>query len=314
MQYTLTRNVKKLSAGQVVYSAMCYENGCMIDDGTLLKFGQDNFRWIGGQEYGGQWLKEQAKKKNFKVWVKSSTDQIHNIAVQGPNSRKILKKFVWTPDTQPSIDDLQWFRLTIARIDSVTGTPIVVSRTGYTGELGFEIWCHPKDASVVWDKVWEAGKEFNISPLGLEALDMVRIEAGLIFYGYEFDDKTDPFEAGIGFTVPLKTKEDDFIGKEELIKRKNNPQKKLVGLELVGHEPAANGNSVHIGRGQVGVITSAMLSKTLNKNIALCRIDAKYAEEGTEVEIGKIDGHQKRIPAKVISFPFYDPKKIKVRS
>ena len=144
--------------------------------------------------------------------------------------------------------------------------------------------------------------------------DRVRIEAGLIFYGYEFDDKTDPFEAGIGFTVPLKTKEDDFIGKEELIKRKNNPQKKLVGLELVGHEPAANGNSVHIGRGQVGVVTSAMLSKTLNKNIALCRIDAKYAEEGTEVEIGKIDGHQKRIPAKVISFPFYDPKKLKVRS
>ena len=314
MQYTLTRNVKKLSAGQVVYSAMCYENGCMIDDGTLMKFGQDNFRWIGGQEYGGEWLKEQAKKKNFKVWVKSSTDQIHNIAVQGPNSRKILEKFVWTPDTQPSIKDLEWFRLTIGRIDSVTGTPIMVSRTGYTGELGFEIWCHPKDASTVWDKVFESGKEFKISPLGLEALDMVRIEAGLIFYGYEFDDKTDPFEAGIGFTVPLKTKEDDFIGKEELIKRKNNPQKKLVGLELVGHEPAVTGNTVHIGRGQVGVITSGMLSKTLNKNIALCRIDVKHAEIGNEVEVGKMDGHQKRIPAKIVPFPFYDPQKTKVRA
>jgi len=314
MQYTLTRNVKKLSNGQVVYSAMCYENGCMIDDGTLMKFGQDNFRWIGGQEYGGEWLKEQAKKKNFKVWVKSSTDQIHNIAVQGPNSRKILEKFVWTPDTQPSIKDLEWFRFTIARVDNVTGTPIVVSRTGYTGELGFEIWCHPKDASLIWDKVFEAGKEFKITPFGLEALDMVRIEAGLIFYGYEFDDKTDPFEAGIGFTVPLKTKEDDFIGKEELIKRKNNPQKKLVGLELVGHEPAVNGDSVHIGRGQVGVITSGVLSKVLNKNIALCRIDNKHSNEGTEVEIGKMDGHQKRIPAKIIPFPFYDPKKLKVRS
>ena len=314
MQYTLTRNVKKLSAGQVVYSAMCYENGCMIDDGTLMKFGQDNFRWIGGQEYGGEWLKEQAKKKNFKVWVKSSTDQIHNIAVQGPNSRKILEKFVWTPDTQPSIKDLEWFRLTIARIDSVTGTPIMISRTGYTGELGFEIWCHPKDAGTVWDKVFESGKEFKISPLGLEALDMVRIEAGLIFYGYEFDDKTDPFEAGIGFTVPLKTKEDDFIGKEELIKRKNNPQKKLVGLELVGHEPAVTGNTVHIGRGQVGVITSGMLSKTLNKNIALCRIDVKHAEIGNEVEVGKMDGHQKRIPAKIVPFPFYDPQKTKVRA
>ncbi len=314
MQLALTRNIKKLSIGQVVYSAMCYENGCMIDDGTLLRLGKDNFRWIGGQEYGGTWLKEQAKKKKFKVWIKSSTDQISNIAVQGPNSRKILEKFVWTPDTQPSINELQWFRFTIARIDGVTGTPIIISRTGYTGELGFEIWCHPKDSIEVWNKVWKAGKEFDITPLGLEALDMVRIEAGLIFYGYEFDDKTDPFEAGIGFTVPLKTKEDDFIGKEELIKRKENPQKKLVGLELVGREQANHGDCVHIGRGQVGVITSGMISPKLNKNIALCRIDTKYSEIGTDVEVGKIDGHQKRIGAKVITFPFYDPKKTKVRA
>jgi aminomethyltransferase len=190
----------------------------------------------------------------------------------------------------------------------------MISRTGYTGELGYEIWCHPKDASEVWDKVWEAGKEFDITPLGLEALDMLRIEAGLIFYGYEFDDQTDPFEAGIGFAVPLKTKEDDFIGKEELIKRKANPQKKLVGLELVGHEPSVNGDCVHIGRGQVGVITSGMLSPKLGINIALCKIDVKYADIGTEVEVGKLDGHQKRIGAKVVPFPFYDPTKSRVRA
>ena len=234
--------------------------------------------------------------------------------MQGPNSRKILEKIIFTPPTQPSIPELQWFRFTICRLEELNGIPLIVSRTGYTGELGYEIWCHPKDAVKVWDKVFEAGKEFKISPLGLEALDMVRIEAGLIFYGYEFDDKTDPFEAGIGFTVPLKTKEDDFIGKEELIKRKNNPQKKLVGLELIGHEPALNGNTVHIGRGQVGVITSGMLSKTLNKNIALCRIDAKHSEIGNEVEVGKMDGHQKRIPAKIVPFPHYDPQKLKVRT
>ena len=99
-----------------------------------------------------------------------------------------------------------------------------------------------------------------------------------------------------------------------LIKRKNNPQKKLVGLELVGHEPAVTGNTVHIGRGQVGVITSGMLSKTLNKNIALCRIDIGHSELETEVEVGKIDGHQKRIPAKIVPFPHYDPTKSRVRS
>ena len=106
----------------------------------------------------------------------------------------------------------------------------MVSRTGYTGELGFEVWCHPKDAPEVWDKVWECGKDLGITPMGLEALDMVRIEAGLIFGGFEFSDQTDPFEAGIGFSVALKTKEDDFVGKEALIKRKASPQKKLQSL------------------------------------------------------------------------------------
>jgi len=150
--------------------------------------------------------------------------------------------------------------------------------------------------------------------MGLEGLDMVRIEAGLIFYGYEFNDQTDPFESGIGFAVALKTKEDDFSGKDSLIKRKASPQKKLVGLELTGKEQASNGDSVHLGRATVGVITSGMISPTLNKNIALCRMDVKYSDIGKEVEVGKIDGHQKRIGAKVIKFPFYDPEKLRVKS
>ena len=190
----------------------------------------------------------------------------------------------------------------------------MVSRTGYTGELGYELYCHPKDAVSVWDAVWEAGKEFEITPMGFEALDKLRIEAGLILAGHEFSDQTDPFEAGIGFTVPLKSKEANFIGKEELIKRKNNPQKKLVGLEITGNEIAQHGDCVHIGRGQVGVVTSGTLSPSLDKNIALCRIDVKYSDLNTEVEIGKLDGHQKRIPAKVIGFPFYDPTKSRVKA
>ena len=313
MQYALTRNVKKLSIGQVSYSAMCYDNGCMVDDGTIFRLGKDNFRWIGGQEYGGTWLRELAKKKKYKVWVKSSTDQIHNLSVQGPNSRKILDKFIWTAPVQPTINELQWFRFAIARIDDHKGIPVIISRTGYTGELGFEIWCHPNDASKVWDKVFESGKDLGITPMGLEALDMVRIEAGLIFYGYEFNDQIDPFEAGIGFSVALKTKEDDFVGKDALIKRKESPQKKLVGLELIGKEQAANGDGVHVGRATVGVITSGMISPKLNKNIALCRMDIKYSNIGTEVEVGKIDGHQKRIGAKVVRFPFYDPEKLRVK-
>ena len=145
---------------------------------------------------------------------------------------------------------------------------------------------------------------------------MVRIEAGLIFYGYEFSDQTDPFEAGIGFAVPLKSKEDDFIGRDALIRRKENPQKLLAGLELEGNEPAAKGDCVHVagGRAQVGEVTSATRSPILKKNIALCRIDVTSAALGTEVEVGKLDGHQKRLPAKVVRFPFYDPEKTRVRS
>ena len=160
----------------------------------------------------------------------------------------------------------------------------------------------------------EAGKEHGLIPAGFAALDMLRIEAGLILFGAEFDDKYDPFEAGIGFAVPLKTKKEDFIGKENLIKRKENPQKKLVGLEIEGNEKANHGDCVHIDRGQVGVVTSGVLSPTLNKNIALCRININDSGLDTKVEVGKLDGHQKRIPAKIVNFPFYDPTKSKVRS
>merc|ERR1711965_868799 len=314
MNYTLTRNIKKLSVGQVVYSAMCYENGMMFDDGTLLRLSETGFRWICGDEYSGEWLKEVAKKKNYKVNIKNSTDQISNVSLQGPKSRDILKKLIFTPPTQPSIDELEWFRFTICRVEELQGIPLIVSRTGYTGELGYEVWCHPKHAPEVWDKLMEAGKDHGLIPAGFAALDKLRIEAGLILFGAEFDGEQDPFEAGIGFAVPLKTKEEDFIGKEELIKRKANPQKKLVGLELNGKEIAGHGDCVHVGRAQIGVVTSGMLSPKLGKNIALCRIDVKYSEVGTEVEIGKLDGHQKRIGAKVVPFPFYDPTKSRVRA
>jgi aminomethyltransferase len=314
LQWTLTRNVRRLSVGQVAYTALCYDTGGMIDDGTVFRLGNDNFRWIGGDDYGGIWMREQAEKLGLHVWVKSSTDQLHNIAVQGPKSRDILKEIVWTPPTQPALSELEWFRFAIARIGHFDGLPIIVSRTGYTGELGYEVWCHPKDALGVWDAVWEAGKPHGLSPLGLDALDMLRIESGLIFAHHEFDDQTDPFEAGIGFAVALKTKEDDFVGKEALIRRKAHPQRKLVGLELAGEEVAAHGDCVHVGRNQVGVVTSGTRSPVLRKNIALCRMAVEYAAPGTDVEVGKLDGHQKRIPAVVVPFPFYDPEKTRVRA
>ena len=310
----LTRNIKKLAVGQVVYSALCYENGTMIDDGTLYRLGEHNFRWICGSDYSGEWLRELAKKLQLKVRVKTSTDHLHNMSVQGPNSRKLLSKIIWTPPANPDANDLKWFHFSISRINDHLGTPIMLSRTGYTGELGYEIYCHPKDAVKVWDAVWEAGKEYDLTPMGFEALDMLRIEAGLILGGNEFSDETDPFESGIGFTVPLKTKEQNFIGREALIERKAHPHRKLVGLEIEGNEKAIHGDCVHSGRAQVGIITSGTFSPTLNKNIALCRIDIHSSELGTKIEIGKLGGHQKRMGATVVKFPFYDPDKSRVKA
>jgi aminomethyltransferase len=313
IQHAITRDARRLAVGQVVYTAMCNETGGMVDDATVFRLGDDNFRFIGGDPYDGVWLKELGEKLGLKAFVKPSTDQLHNVAVQGPASRDIMRELIWTPPTQPSLEELKWFRFLVGRIGGYQGIPVVVSRTGYTGELGYEVFCHPDDGPAVWDAIWEAGQPHGLKPLGLEALDMIRIEAGLIFAGYEFDDQVDPFEAGIGFTVKLDS-EDDFVGKDALIERSSHPQRKLVGLELEGNEIAGHGDEVYVGRQRVGVVTSGTRSPTLRKNIALCRMSVQYAENGTAVEVGKLDGLQKRIPAHVVGFPFYDPKKERPRS
>ena len=313
MQLCVTRNMKKLSVGQVVYTAMCYEHGGMIDDGTVFRLGETNFRWIGGNDTSGLWLRKQAEERGLNAWVRTSTDQLCNVAVQGPLSREILASVFWTAPAQPTVEELGWFRFAIARVGDFDGIPVVISRTGYSGELGYEVFCHPKDAEAVFDAIWAVGEPMGMVPLGLAALDMLRIEAGLIFANYEFSDQTDPFEAGIGFTVPLKTQEDDFIGRAALEERKAHPQKKLVGLDVEGGVVPSNGDCLRIGKAQVGEITSAMKSPILGKTIALARLDLTHAEPGTAIEIGQLDGQQKRLKATVSAFPHFDPAKERVK-
>ena len=314
-QYAFTRNMKTLPVGGVVYTAMCFEHGGMVDDGTVFRLAKDNFRWIGGADYGGEWLRELAEKLELKVQVRSSTDQMHNVAVQGPESRDLLRKIVWTAPHNPEFDQLGWFRFTPARLNNESGTAFVLSRTGYTGELGYEVMCHPKDCTEIFDAIWEAGQEHGIKPMGLDALDMVRIEAGLIFAGYDFSDQTDPFEAGIGFTVPLKSKTDDFMGRDALIRRKENPMRKMVGIEIDSNVDVGHGDCIHIGRAQVGEVTSSVRSPLLGKNVAMARIDVAHAAPGTAIEIGKLDGHQKRIPAVIAeNLAAFDPTKSRPRS
>lgn len=313
MQLGVTRNMKKLAVGQVVYTAMCYEHGGMVDDGTVFRLGENNFRWIGGNDDSGLALRELAQKRSLNAWVRNSTDQLCNIAVQGPLSRQILSKVIWSAPTQPTVEELGWFRFSIARIGDFHGPAVVVSRTGYSGELGYEVFCHPDDAVAVFDAIWAAGEPLGMVPLGLAALDWLRIEAGLIFANYEFSDQTDPFEAGIGFTVPLKSKEDDFIGREALERRKAHPQRTLVGLDIHTGVVPSSGDCLRVGRAQVGEVTSAMKSPILGKTIALARIDITYAKPGTDIEVGQLDGQQKRLMATVVPAPHFDPGKERVK-
>ncbi|MEL7394852.1 MAG: DUF1989 domain-containing protein [Pseudomonadota bacterium] len=313
MQHCVTRNVKKLAVGQLTYTAICYEHGGMIDDGTLFKLGDNNFRWIGGNDTSGPWIREQAEKLGLNAWVRSSTDQLHNVAVQGPKSRDILKDIIWTAPTQPTLEELGMFRFAPARLRDFDGTAIVIGRAGYSGELGYEIFCHPKDAVEVFETIWAAGEPHGMAPLGLAALDMIRIEAGLIFAGSEFDDQTDPFEAGIGFTVPLKSKNDDFVGRAALEERKAHPHRKMVGLDIESGLVPSPGDCLRIGKAQVGEVTSAMKSPILGKTIALARVSVTHSEPGTEIEIGQLDGQQKRLKARVVPYPHFDPTKERVK-
>lgn len=312
LQGIVTRDVRKLSVGQIFYTPMCYEHGGMVDDGTLFRLGNNNFRWVGGDDSSLLWLKEQAEKSGMNVHLKTATAEIHNVAVQGPRSRETLIKFIETPPGRPTVQELGLFRFTVGRIGGVAGIPVLVSRTGYTGELGYEIFCHPKDAPAVWDAVMEAGAEFKIQPFGFDALDMVRIEAGLVFGGHDFDSTTDPIEAGIGFAVPQK-KEEDYIGKDAVARRRATPSRKLVGLHIDSNESPSHGDPVFVGRAEVGRITSAMRSPTLKKTLAFARVDVAHAIDGAKLEVGRLDGHQKRLAATVIPFPFYDPQKTRVK-
>ncbi len=313
LQRAVTRDVRRLAVGQVVYTALCHEHGGMIDDATIFRLGPENFRFVCGDDYCGVWLRQLAATHGMRATVRSSTDQLHNLAVQGPRSREILSQIVVTPAHRPSVEQLKWFRLTIGRIGGPAGPAVIVSRTGYTGELGYEVWCHPQDAVAVWDAVWQAGAPLGMAPLGLAALDMLRIEAGLVFAGYDFCDQIDPFEAGIGFTVPAD-KADDFVGRAALETRRTHPRTRLVGLDVDGNEVIGHGDPVLRGRAQVGTVTSATRSPILRRSIALARIDVTAAETSTALEIGKLDGHMKRIGATVAPFPAYDPSKARVRA
>ncbi|REG81951.1 DUF1989 domain-containing protein [Marinomonas pollencensis] len=312
LQLAMTRDVSKLSTNRGFYSLMCSETGTVIDDGTLFHMGPHLYRWCCGSEESGRQLKSIAEENNLKVWIKSLWSAMPNLAIQGPKSRELLAKLLFVQPTQPLLENVKWFGFTIGRLYDRNGPLFMLTRSGFTGELGYEIFCDKEAALPIWDAIMKEGEAFGITPMGGEALNIKRIEAGLMVAANEFPPTVDAFEAGLGFAVDLKKKH--FVGREALVRHSEAPKVQLVGLHLEGSEVPHHGAPIFYGRNQVGVITSAVRSPELDKVIALARVAVEYKELGTALEVGCLDGHMKRQVASVCSIPFIDPKRERARA
>lgn len=312
LQLCLTRNVSKLSQHRGFYTLMCDERGSVLDDGTLFCIEPTTYRWCCGSDNSALHLRETAKKQGLNVHIRSLGHQMVNLALQGPKSRDILSKIVFTQPGLPALENIKWFGFTIARLHDRNGPVFMLCRTGFTGELGYEIFCDRNDATTIWDGVMEVGMPDGLVPMGGAALDMVRIEAGLMIAGAEFGPDIDAMESGLGFAVDFK--KDCFIGRNSLERNKSAVRRQLVGLAFYGKETPERGDPVFVGREQVGVITSATYSPQLGHAIAMARIAIENSEDGQMLETGRLDGHMKRLPCNVCALPFLDPKREKARA
>ena len=311
LQLAMTRDIAKLAVWRGTYSLLCDLAGQVIDDGTLFRLSDQLFRWFCGSEESGRWLAALAEEHNLQVRIHDLGDALPNLALQGPKSRDILRKIAFTQPHVPELDQLKWFGATVARLHDREGVPFLITRTGYTGELGYELFCAKSDALLLWDAVMDAGKDDGLVPMGSAALEILRLEAGLASQA-EFAPGADAFEAGLGFAVDLK--KSDFVGKQALERNSKEERKRLAGLVCAVDDVPAHGAPVFAGERQIGVVTSATHSPQFECAIAIARLSVEYAEAGTILEIGQLDGRMKRLQAKVTNIPFYDPKRERARA
>ncbi|MEO0485546.1 MAG: DUF1989 domain-containing protein [Pseudomonadota bacterium] len=311
LQHAMTRNVSKLAVWRGTYALMCDDSGDVIDDGTLFRLGPELFRWCCGSEESGRWLQKLATAQGLQARIHDLGGSLPNLAIQGPKSRDILRNVVFTQPHVPALDQMKWFGVTIARLHDREGAPFMLSRSGYTGELGYEIFCAERDALTIWDALMAAGADHGITPMGTAALDIIRIEAGLAG-AHEFPAGTDAFEAGLGFAVDLK--KEAFSGRDALARNAEAQRKQLRGLRFDCDDIPRHGAPVFVGERQVGVVTSATRSPMLETAIAMARISVEHAELGTHVEVGQLDGRMKRLTAQIVEVPFVDPKRERARA
>lgn len=318
----MARNVAKLSVGQVAYCCWCDDRGKLLDDGTVSRIEEDYYR-VTAAEPNLAWFERNAR--SLDVTIEDSTARIAALSIQGPATRDLLKQC-----SDADLDALRFFRLTRAKVDGVSA---IITRTGYTGDLGFEIWVDADDAVRLWDAVIDAGKPFGAMPAGLDAMDVTRVEAGFIMNGVDYHSanhcliesrKSTPYEAGLGWTVHLNR--EPFNGQAALVAEKENGSaKRTVGLVMDWDEFEAmyakhglppeicsaawrSSIPVYADGGQVGYATSGAWSPALKRNLALATINAPYGEIGDELRMEVTVEHVRRtVGVTVVKRPFFDP-------
>lgn len=293
VQHITVNDASKLTEGKVQYSAMCYEDGGIVDDLLVYRQGENQFLLVingSNVDKDFEWMQ---KNNIFGVELSNESDEYNLLAVQGKNSQKTIQKIC---DKEIN---LEYYTFTYAK---VAGYDMILSRTGYTGELGFELYFKGDKtvAENVWNALFEAGKEFNIQPIGLGARDSLRLEMGYCLYGNDIDATTNPIEAGLGWITKLN--KESFIAKDILVKAKEEgTSRKLVALLSDSKAFPRHGYDLSVDGKIIGKITSGTVSPVIDKPIAMGYVESQYAKPDTVVNFLIRD---KEIPAKVIKLPF----------
>ena len=301
-----TNDMAALEIGQVRYGAICDENGMMIMDGTIFKLADDHCFSITSYDSDLDWYKQVASGSGMDVEIEDVTAEMPHLQVQGPKSREILSQITEGID----LSELRYFRF--AENVTVGGVPCLLSRTGYSGELGYELYCEPARAADLWNAVLEAGKPQGMLPIGLSAIETLRIESGLLFPDVDyFQHKTDPFEVRLDKVVK-PDKPGDFIGKEALRRiASEGTARLLTTLRIEGDDTPEYGAAVTQDGSEVGIVRSPAKSVTFGDQIAMASIDRELNSDGARVEVALGDG---TVGATVAAFPLYDTEKTRPRS
>ncbi len=293
VQYITINDASKLFPGRVQYSAMCYPDGGIVDDLLVYKLDENKFMLVINAANIDKDIKWMNDNNKFNVKITNSSDDYSLIAVQGPKSREIIQNIC-------DFDlNMEYYHFVNGK---AAGIEMIISRTGYTGELGYELYFTGDSAVAekVWNNILNSGKDFNITPAGLAARDSLRLEMGFCLYGNDIDKTTNPLEAGLGWITKLK--QDEFIGQDALLKIKADGLKRRLS-PLISEERVfpRHGYDITVKGKKIGEITSGTVSPVLDKPIALGYVDSEYANEGSELNF-LIRG--KEIPAKVVKLPF----------